>query len=81
MPRYRKPPLTLAEVLQPGPPVRLRDLIAVTTLSSMTIRTDIHCGILTAYQRVQRKNAPYFIDREEALRYLAQMGFVQRGAA
>lgn len=74
MPRYRRPPLTAAELDQPGPPVRLRDLIHLSGLSSPTIRADITAGALVAARRCAKANSPYFVVRSEARRWLLMMG-------
>ena len=59
---------------QAGPPCRLRDLIALTGLSSATVRQDIRQGELMAHQRLRRPNSPYFISREQTRRWLRQLG-------
>lgn len=74
MPRYRRAPLTLAEIQRDGPPVRLRDLVALTGLNPITVRRDIYCHALSARKRVNKKNSTFFVDREEARRWLRSMG-------
>lgn len=81
MPRYRRPPLTVHDILTPGAPIRLRDLVAMSGLSSCTLRTDIALGHLSAVQRLPRPNSPYFIVRSEALRYLSTLGVQARQAS
>jgi hypothetical protein len=76
MPRYRKPPLTLADLEHDGPPVRLRDLVAITGFSSGTIRWDILNGNLPAQQRARGTQAWWFIKREDARAYAAKLGIV-----
>lgn len=73
MPRYRRPPATLADVWRDGPPVRVRDLIAITGLSPDTIRQDIVCGHLIASKRAG--SSPYLVARDDARAWLTQMGF------
>lgn len=80
MPRYRRPPLTFAELEQSGPPVRLRDLIFLTGLSSPTLRADIASGDLLASRRCGKPNSPYFVLRSEALRYVLRMGGQQKAS-
>lgn len=80
MPRYRRPPLTFAELEQSGPPVRLRDLIFLTGLSSPTLRADIASGELAASRRCGKPNSPYFVVRTEARRYLAMLGCKERAS-
>ena len=75
MPNYRHPPLTLAEVWLDGPPVRLRDLVAITTLSWSTVRRDIDALALRAHKRQHGRQPVYFVARPEARRYLSEMGF------
>ena len=75
MPRYRLPPLTLAQLESDGPPVRLRDLVAMTGLSLRTIQRDIAYRQLHAFRRRQGASSPYFVDRDVARAYLARMGF------
>lgn len=74
MPRYRRPPLLFTELEEHGPPVRIRDLVALTGLSSPTILADIACGVLHAAKRCNKPNSPYFIKRAEARRYLSSLG-------
>ena len=75
MPRYRRPPLTASDLEQHGPPVRIRDLVALTGLSSPTILADIACGVLHAARRCDKPNSPYFIVRAEAQRYVRTLGY------
>lgn len=77
MPRYTKPPLTRAELEQDGPLVRLRDLVAITGLSSATIRGDVASGELKGKKRNDAPNALYLFDRAEARAYVARMVDVQ----
>lgn len=74
MPRYRRPPLTLPELAHDGPPVRVRDLIAITGLAYNTINSDLKCGLLHGTLRKPKKGSSYLIARSEARRYLTQMG-------
>lgn len=74
MPRYRRAPLTLAEIQKDGPPVRLRDLVALTGLNPITVRRDIYCHALAARKRVNKRNSTFFVGREEARRWLLSMG-------
>lgn len=77
MPRYRRAPLTLAEILTPGAPIRVRDLVAVTGLSDSTVHREIAMHCLQARKlRVGRSNSLYFIDRTEAKRWLIQIGIL-----
>lgn len=75
MPRYKHPPLTLVQLDHDGPPVRLRDLVAMTGLSYRTIQRDIAYGHLHAFRRRQGASSPYFVDRDVARLYLSRMGF------
>jgi predicted DNA-binding transcriptional regulator AlpA len=65
----------MADLQQDGPPVRLRDLVAITGLSSDTIYRDIHGGYLHAFKRRSGKSASYFVDRDVARQWLDRMGF------
>lgn len=76
MPRYRLPPLTLANLHADGPPVRLRDLVAITGLSKMTILRDIDTGDLHAFRRKRHITSPYLIDRDVARHWLSRHGYV-----
>jgi hypothetical protein len=79
MPRYRHPPLTLAEIQQPGPPVRIRDLVAVTGLTPATVRGEIDAGHLSAHRLAGV--GYWLIHRDEARRWLARLGFEPRESA
>ena len=71
-------PITLEDVQQSGPPVRLSDLVAMTGLTEATLKADIKCGILCAQRRVPiRQNSPYYVRRVEARAWLTQMGFLK----
>lgn len=72
MPRYSRPPLSMTDLAQDGPAVRVRDLVAITGLSWDTIATDIKTGHLSATKRIGR-TALYLVSRSEARRYVAQM--------
>lgn len=65
----------MADLHLDGPPVRLRDLIAITGLSSDTLYRDIKSGDLHAFKRWSGRNASYFVDRDVARQWLARMGF------
>ncbi len=73
MPKYRRPPLTVAELWQDGPPCRLRDLAAASGLSLDTIYQDIEDGTLHATKR-SGPTSPYRVDRSHARQWLTQMG-------
>lgn len=74
MPRYRTPPLVIAQLAMDGPPIRLRDLVAMTGLSLTTIQRDIAYGHLHAFRR-RHGTSPYLVDRDVARLYLSRMGF------
>jgi predicted DNA-binding transcriptional regulator AlpA len=65
----------MADLQLDGPPVRLRDLVAITGLSSDTIYRDIKGGYLHAFKRRSGKSASYFVDRDVARQWLDRMGF------
>lgn len=68
--------MTLQDLLLDGPPVRLRDLQAITGLSRSTLRKDVAFGQLRASKRPGvAGNASLLVHRDEARRYLAQLGF------
>lgn len=74
--RYlRREPLSLEQIALDGPPVRLRDLIAISGLSEQTVRNDLAGGYLKAKKRVPRVNSAYLIQRREARRWLSTLGF------
>lgn len=76
MPRYRLPPLTIANLHADGPPARLRDLVAITGLSKMTILRDIDTGDLHAFRRKRHITSPYLIDRDVARCWLRRHGYL-----
>ena len=67
-------PLTLDQIVLDGPPVRVRDLVALTGLSDATIRTDLRQGLLNGRGRINRPHSPYLVDRADARNYLAGLG-------
>ena len=69
-PRYRKPPLTLEDIFQPGPPVRVRDLMAITGYSRQIVISAIEAGELAASRRREGLNYCYLIDRASARQWL-----------
>jgi hypothetical protein len=75
MPRYRHPPLTLPEIQQPGPPVRIRDLVAVTGLTPATVRGEIDAGHLRAHRLAGV--GYWLVQRGEAWRWLEALGFTR----
>jgi hypothetical protein len=81
MTRTVKPPLTLSDLAHDGPPVRLRDLIAVTGLSKQTILTDIEKRELVAVKRARGLRSIYLVQRAEARRYCLALGFSFRASA
>jgi hypothetical protein len=81
MPRYRDRPLTLRQLQQDGPPVRLRDLCNISGLSDMTLRREIADEQLKAHKLRPLKNSTYFVDRAEARRWLVQIGFLRTEAS
>lgn len=64
----------MAEVWQDGPPVRLRDLVAITGLHVDTLYQDIDSGDLIARKRRPVPTSPYLIERAHARVWLAKMG-------
>jgi hypothetical protein len=72
MPRYRREPLTLDEVRADGPPVRMRDLVALSGLTSPTIRAEIAAGQLIAHRLAGV--GQWLVSRVEARRWLAALG-------
>jgi len=75
MPKWSRPPLVLADLQADGPPVRLRDLVAITGLSNDTLYRDIQAGYLHAFKRRGGRSASYFVDRDVARHWLTRMGF------
>lgn len=71
----RRPPLTLADLDVDGPPVRVRDLIAITGLSKHTVYRDIASGHLHAFQRTSAR-VSFFVDRDVARQWLSRLGFM-----
>lgn len=77
MTRQRRPLLTERDLWDEGPPVRVRDLAAITGLSAVTVRADIVNGVLRGVQSHPRPNAPYLVQRADARAYLLTLGFHQ----
>lgn len=77
MPRYRHPPMTLQEIFVDGPPVKVRDLAAISGLTRETVSQDIRTGCLTAFRRDQQfgSRSIYLVHRRDAQRWLMQLGF------
>ena len=72
MPRYRHPPITVDALQQEGPPVRMRDLVALSGLTSPTIRAEIAAGQLIAHRLAGV--GQWLVSRVEARRWLAALG-------
>jgi hypothetical protein len=75
MPRYRTPPLTFDEIRADGPPVRMRDLVALSGLASPTIRAEIAAGHLVAHRLAGVGR--WLVARHEARRWLAALGLLR----
>ncbi|HWB15958.1 MAG TPA: hypothetical protein VG538_06075 [Vicinamibacterales bacterium] len=73
MPRYRRPPLTLAAIQQDGPPLRVRDLVAITGLTPATVRAEVASGHLVAHRLAGV--GYWMVQRAEARRWLEALGF------
>lgn len=71
--RYARLPLTLAELFQPGPPIRVRDLCAITGWPRIRIHRALECGDLVSLAHHAR--AMVYITRQEARRWLLACGF------
>jgi hypothetical protein len=69
----RRAGLTLEDLWRDGPAIRVSDLVAITSLSADTIRTDIASGELVACRRSSA--APFLIERTHARAWLWRMGF------
>jgi hypothetical protein len=74
MSRYREPPLTARDLWDDGPPVKVRDIAAISGLTAETVRADITLGVLIAKKRYEGKNVAYLITREDARDYLIRLG-------
>ena len=74
----RRAPVTLEDVKADGPPLRISDLVFMTGLAELTVKTDIRTGFLIAQRRREKQNSPYYVDRKEARRWLVQMGFIAK---
>lgn len=60
-----------------GPPIRVSELVAITGISSKTIRADIASGALKATRRTRIRNSPYLAQRADVRRWLLSLGFHQ----
>lgn len=67
---------TQADLFMDGPPIRLRDLCAVTGFSKMKFLDDIDRGRLEVRRVETGRGHVVLIDREEARRYLSAIRFV-----
>lgn len=61
----KRPPYTEADLYQPGPPFRLRDICAVTGLSRGAIEAEIRRGLLTGFRVLQRPGSARLFDRAD----------------
>jgi hypothetical protein len=75
MPRYKANPLSLVDIQQDGPPLRLRDLGAIVGLSRATLIARIECGDLPAFRYLAKAGSPWYVQRVEARRWLGALGF------
>lgn len=64
---------TYAELHEPGPPVRVSDLMLITGWCRDTIIASIEAGDLRVIRRNYR--AAYSIPRQSAISWLRQVGF------
>ncbi len=69
-----RPTLTLSQLAQDGPPVRVRDIVALTGLGYRTIARDVKEGQIRSTRPKQAGASPHLIRRDEARRYLTQLG-------
>jgi predicted DNA-binding transcriptional regulator AlpA len=67
--------LTLRDLEQDGPPIRLRDLSKLTGFSKDKFYLDIDRGDLQAKPVKTRSRVVYMVERDEALRYLRAIKF------
>lgn len=69
MTRYRKPPVTYAELAEPGQPLRLRDVMNITGVTRPTILAEMDRGELHAFRIRPRSGSPWMFTREEVRRW------------
>lgn len=72
--------MTWDELQRFGPPIRLRDLRSLTGYSKMKFLDDIDRGRLNATKVPTGQTSLWIVERIEARRYLASIGFVPRAA-
>lgn len=80
MPRYTTPPLTEQALWSEGPPIRLRDVVAITGWSGDTIIRAVDAGTLQSIRLTHRPKAPYYFARHELRRWLASVGWTRQSA-
>lgn len=72
----RRVRMTLEDLRQDGPPVRLRDLVGITGLSKSKFLEEVKAGRLKATRVRTGQTWRAAVEREEAYRYLVELGFV-----
>lgn len=77
MPRYSRPPLSASELWQPGPPVRMRDVVSITGWSKPTILRAIESGELLVLRPRAVPGSPIFFQREHVCDWLTRCGWTR----
>lgn len=67
-------PLSVCDVWNDGPPLRLWTLAAIAGWSHDKVRSDVLLGLLVATRQSGKAKAPYLIARHEARRWLLSLG-------
>jgi hypothetical protein len=71
---YRtRPPVSETDLWMDGPPVKLRDLVAITGWTRKTLLSDIDSGRLVGFRRAERPGSPWFFHRSHAREYLTDV--------
>ena len=72
----RRQSISLADICQDGPHVKISDQMTISGLAEQTIRNDIKSGDLKAAKRkTALSNSTYFITRRNARKWLIQLGY------
>ena len=76
MPRYSRPPISNLDLFTTdGPPIRVRDLCALLGWSRPRVHRAIESGELAVLRPHDHARATVYIQREEARRWLLDMGW------
>ncbi len=78
MTRRRKPPITLEQLWQDGPLIRVRDVTAITSWSRQLIVSAVESGELESIRH--NSKAKYCFSREAVREWLVRAGYKRPAA-